>query len=50
MWMLDKATSKNPNSVAMLRCSQKITPYIPVLSPVEGSNICCVAIFCSRLA
>jgi hypothetical protein len=34
-------TSKNPIFVAMLRYSQKITPYI--------FNICRVAIFCSRL-
>ena len=36
-----KGTSKNPTIVAILRCSQKIAPYI--------SNICRVAIFCSRL-
>ena len=36
-----KGTSKNPNSVAIRRCSQKIAPYISI--------ICGVAIFCSRL-
>ena len=33
-------TSKNPNSVAMLRCVKNFNAYIPVLSPVEGSYIC----------
>ena len=36
-----KSTSKNHIFVAILRCSQKISPYI--------SNICCVEIFCSCL-
>ena len=36
-----KGTSKNPYFVTILRCSQKIFPYLSI--------ICCVYIFYSRL-
>ena len=40
-WLPLQDSSKNPNSIAILRCSQRITPYI--------SHICGVVIFYSRL-
>ncbi|MDP1635751.1 MAG: hypothetical protein Q8L69_13840, partial [Gallionellaceae bacterium] len=34
----DMATSKNPNFVAILRCSQKITPYICAIDTLLQSS------------